>query len=352
MVTVIETVVALATSAPEVIVYVDQDGKIVSTATDQKLAATPSLLTLKPSATPAPTVAVAKVVTTSSASAVPTTTTKALPSTSAVAVSGPGGGVGFAYTPYSDSGDCKTAQDVLQDFAGFGGGVSLVRTYGVDCNTIANVYPAVKQYGLKLFAGIFSLSDIPGQVKLIVDGVKGDWTSVDTISIGNELVDSKQADSGSVIAAMKQAKTLLRAAGYTGPVVNVDTLQANLNNPELCNESDYCAVNCHAFFDPNTSAEQAGAFLLSSIATLKTKLANPSQKIVISETGWPTKGDSNGKAVPSLANQKAAISSIKSALGSGEYILLSAYNTMWKKSSSSQFNAEQYWGILGPCPSH
>lgn len=355
--TIVQTVVALASGAPEVVVYVDENGSPVSTATDAKLAATPSLLTLKPTATPAPAPAVAKVeasssLTTTSAPIVSTTSSEAVPTASSPSFSG-AAGFGYAYSPYNGDGGCKMAPDVLTDFSKFDSGVGLIRTYGTDCNTIAIVYPAVKLHNYKLFAGIYSLSDIAGQVKLIVDGVAGDWSSIDTISVGNELVDSKQADVGSVIAALKLAKTLLLAAGYTGPVVTVDTLQANLQHPELCDSSDYCAVNCHPFFDPNTPAEKAGSFITSSIATLKTKLANPSQKIVITETGWPTKGNSNSLAVPSPANQVAAISSIKAAFAAdpGSVILLSPYNTMWKKSNAAQFNAEQFWGILGDCPS-
>jgi exo-beta-1,3-glucanase (GH17 family) len=51
------------------------------------------------------------------------------------------------------------------------------------------------------------------------------------------------------------------SAGYTGPVVAVDTFIAIYNNPALCDASDYIAANAHAYFDGNVAASGAGAWV-------------------------------------------------------------------------------------------
>ena len=266
--------------------------------------------------------------------------------------SGSGSGYGFSYSPYNADGTCKSQTQVNSDFAKIGNGYSLVRTYGVDCNQVATVLKAAKSKGLKMFAGIYDLTDLAGAVKIISTAANGDWSSFDTISVGNEIVNGG-GSAAQVIAAIGTVRGLLKTAGYTGKVVTVDTLVAARNNPGLCDASDVCTVNCHPFFDGKVTADQAGDFLETQIPTLQAVLANKNQEIVITETGWPWQGESNGVAVPSAANQAAAISSIKSKFASkpSSIILFTVFNDMWKKNTAAQFGAEQYWGFLGDSPS-
>ncbi|OBT48015.1 hypothetical protein VE00_01603 [Pseudogymnoascus sp. WSF 3629] len=334
-----------------VIVYVDQNGTPVSTTT--KL---PTAQTEAPAApaTPSPTPeAVAPVVADKVADTNASSASSASPSASSSASESSAAGYGLTYNPYNKDGTCKTADQVLTDFGGFGSGYSTVRTYGTDCNTVSTVVAAAKAHGMKVFQGIYDISDISGSVNTIVSAVNGDWSTIHTISVGNELVNSGQSSASAVVAAMSSARSLLRAAGYTGPVVTCDTLVATLANPSLCDNADYCAVNSHPFFDPNTDAASAGSFLTRSIESLKSKLADSSQTIVITETGWPSQGTANGLAIPSSSNQKTAIAAIKSAFASAPagVMLFNPYNMMWKTSTADQFEAEQWWGFLGDCPS-
>jgi exo-beta-1,3-glucanase (GH17 family) len=215
------------------------------------------------------------------------------------------------------------------------------------------VLSAAKSKGLKMFAGIYDLSTLSDEISTIVSAASGDWSSFDTISIGNELVNSGTASASTVVAAIGTARSLLKTAGYTGKVVTVDTLVAVRANPSLCDASDYCAVNSHPFFDGNTVAADSGSFLTTQIPTLRAVLSDQSQEIVITETGWPWKGETNGVAVPSEANQAAALSSIQTAFSSNPeaVIIFTAFNDMWKTNTAAQFEAEQYWGFLGDCPS-
>ncbi|OAA81918.1 Glycoside hydrolase, superfamily [Akanthomyces lecanii RCEF 1005] len=255
---------------------------------------------------------------------------------------------GVSYAPYRADHGCKTQEDVNDDVEQMAGKYSVIRVYGTDCDQVPMMYKAAKKTGMKLFLGIWEPSAVQDEANKIIAGVNGDWDMVHTVSVGNELVNSGQASPRDIVAAVQSARSILRAAGYQGPVVTVDTFMAVQAHPELCDASDYCAMNAHPFFDSTTTASHAGRWLINTIARVKTALSN-SKRIVITETGWPTEGLANGLAVPGLANQKMALDSIQKAFTTtpGDIILFSAFNDLWKVKAASTFNADQFWGING-----
>ncbi|KAK3319794.1 glycoside hydrolase superfamily [Cercophora scortea] len=226
---------------------------------------------------------------------------------------------GVTYSPYNADGTCRAAADIYSDFQSLSSLYSLVRIYGVDCNQVASILPAAASISARVFLGIFNLDDLDSQIATLVSAVTtyGSWSQIDTISVGNELVNNGQATADQVISAVSAARTSLRSAGYTGPVVTVDTFTAVIANPLLCDASDYCAMNIHAFFDPNTPAPQAGNFVLRQVANVREVLADPAQRIVVTESGWPWQGNANGLAVPGRENQLVAVQAIVDAYAEG-----------------------------------
>ncbi|OAR05981.1 hypothetical protein LLEC1_01315 [Akanthomyces lecanii] len=255
---------------------------------------------------------------------------------------------GVSYTPYRANHGCKTQKDIDDDMEQMAGKYSVIRVYGTDCDQVPMMYRAAKIKGTKLFLGIWEPSAVKDEANKIIAGINGDWDMVHTVSVGNELVNSGQASPRDIVAAVKSARSMLRAAGYQGPVVTVDTFMAVQAHPELCDASDYCAMNAHPFFDSTTTASQAGRWLVNIIDRVKSTLSG-SKRIVITETGWPTRGLANGLAVPGLANQKMALDSIQKAFTAtpGDIILFSAFNDLWKAKTASTFDADQFWGING-----
>lgn len=257
-------------------------------------------------------------------------------------------GAGISYSPYNADNTCKSTEQVASDFQAIRG-YSLIRLYGTDCNQVANVLSAIQGKGISLLVGIFDINKLQDECKTLIDSVNGDWGSIHAVSVGNELVNQGKASVGQVTAAIGQARDILKGAGYSGPVVTVDTMVAVKANPDLCHASDFCAINCHAFFDGNVVADAAGDFvqqwvdLISEIGNGKT--------VLVTESGWPSQGDPNNKAVPSPENQQAAIDSIRLKLGKN-VILYNAFNDLWKVDRGDTFGAEKFWGIFGNAPSH
>jgi exo-beta-1,3-glucanase (GH17 family) len=256
---------------------------------------------------------------------------------------------GISYAPYRANHQCKSLEDITDDLSRLAGKYSTLRIYGTDCDQVTNVVDAVKSTGMNLFLGIWDIKQVQAEANLIAKGVAGNWDLVKAISVGNELVNSGQASPAEVVGAVKQARQMLRARGYQGPVVTVDTFVATEAHPELCDVSDFCAINAHAFFDSTCEASRSGQWLANTVERVRSKLASPNQKIMVTETGWPVQGVANGMAIPSLQNQRAALGSIRStfAKSADDVILFSAYNDGWKPRDMLTFMADPYFGIEG-----
>lgn len=344
----------------EVRIYVDQQGNTLSQETSYPCQPTTSVSVPEPSNTAvavdeyeAPIVNAAIPIESSSSYEPPSTTSASTPATSSSTSPAPPGdypsGLGICYAPYNDDGSCKNQKQVDSDFELLTQ-YSLIRIYGVDCNQVTTVLNAAKASNKKVFAGLFDINTIEQDLETIISAVEdsnSDWSYFNTISVGNELVNQGAHPVSEVVNAIRTARNTLRSAGYTGPVVTVDTFNALIDNPELCQASDYCAANCHPFFDPNTSAEEAGSYVAEQVQLISDS-AGGDKVTVITETGWPSQGETNGLAVPSESNQKIAIESLKKSLKSGEeagIYLLSAFDTQWKADNGGTFGTEKYWGI-------
>lgn len=208
---------------------------------------------------------------------------------------------------------------------------------------------AIQGKGISLFLGIFDITQLHDECQTIIDAVNGDWSLINAVSVGNELVNRGGASVGEVTTAIGQVRDTLKGAGYGGPVVTVDTMVAIKDNPELCHASDFCAINCHAFFDGNVLPDGAGDFV-QLWADMVSEAAN-GKTVVVTETGWPTQGEANHKAVPSKENQAAAIESIRLKLGKN-VIVFNAFNDLWKVDRGDTFGAERFWGVFGDAPSN
>jgi exo-beta-1,3-glucanase (GH17 family) len=256
-----------------------------------------------------------------------------------------------AYTGNEDNSNCKSFQQADNEWSQLGA-FNAVRIYGVDCSQVATSLQLAKKYNKKVFLGAFYLDgQLAGDLQSMIAQVNGEWGLVDTIGIGNEDVNKGSASVGQVLDAISLARSTLNGAGYKGPIVHVDTQNAILANPELCSHraGDYIAANIHAFFNPNTPASQAGEFVAGQVDALRrcgsTSWKRRDVRVRVTETGWPTDGNANGAAVPSKANQQAAIASIKRALGK-DVVLFSAFNNYWMRNSAGTFNTEHFWGMF------
>lgn len=359
-------------TSPEVIVWVYEDGKTASieTRTPGIAAATPApqrvesaSSSVEPTPTPessasddasssgaaplSPVQAYAESSSTEAASPPPTAeAAPPAPSTTKASAPSPAhpptsNGLGICYSPYNADGTCKTQDQVNSDFNSLAS-YSTVRIYGVDCNQVSTVHSAASSKNMKIFAGLLTISNVGGDLGSMIKQLNGHFDdTITTISIGNELVDMGKASPGDVVAALGTARDILGKAGYTGSIVTVDTFNALIAHPELCTASDYCAANAHSYFDGTIEPSGAGAWVQKQVHRIS-DAAGGAKKVVVTESGWPHSGNSNGVAVPSPENQAKAMQSIRNAFGA-DLFLFSAFDDKWK--ADGAFGVEKYWGI-------
>ena len=239
-----------------------------------------------------------------------------------------------------------TSSAISSDIASIAAkGFSSVRLYSTDCDALSAVASAAAIHGLKLVLGIYisdnGISGVEDQVSDITTHFEGDYSMVEMVVVGNEAIFNNYCSGVELAAHISSVRATLQTAGYAGPVTTTEpmsTLQAN--TADLCDVLDVVGANIHAFFNSDITASQAGAFVSSSLQKLATFC--PGDKEVYNfETGWPSAGDANGKAVPGAQEQQIAITAIVAEAG-GRSAIVSFANDLWK--AEGDLGVEQSWG--------
>lgn len=69
------------------------------------------------------------------------------------------------------------------------------------------------------------------------------------------------------------------------------------------------------------------------------------KRVVVTESGWPSRGTNHDKAIASKDAQIAAMNSIRAAFDY-DLFFFNAFDSPWKANDDTTWNAERYWGIL------
>lgn len=253
----------------------------------------------------------------------------------------------MTYTPYAQDGNCKTKSDVMKDVEALTkAGISTLRTYSTDCDTLPNVGAACKAYGCKMILGVFI--DAPHcsannpTVSEQINAIKnwGQFDLVDIISIGNEAMLNGYCTAGEIAGLIHTCKETF--SGYTGGYTTADTLgawQMEGVAETLCGLIEYPAANIHPFFNSQTSASQAGVFVKNQMEVLGGICGKPGKCY---ETGWPSQGKCMGAACPGKVEQETAVTQILKECPN-DIVLFSLEDDLWK-SDQTECACEKSWG--------
>ncbi|KAK9376875.1 glycoside hydrolase superfamily [Lipomyces chichibuensis] len=256
----------------------------------------------------------------------------------------------LSYSPYTNSGNCKTAEEVAEDLAIIAAkGISTIRIYGTDCNSISTVESAAAMYALKVIQGLWidssGIDSIDSGVSELISwgSMDTNWDMIAMITVGNEAVQDGYITVSELLAKISSVRTQLRDAGYTGPITTAETPNVFISNPELCTSDllDLVAINAQPYFDEHSTAETAGEFDLGQIEV--TKAACNNKDVFITETGYPSSGLTNYNNIPSVENQKIAVKNILEATN-GNVTMFTMYNDLWK--ALGPYEVEQSFGII------
>lgn len=256
----------------------------------------------------------------------------------------------IVYHPYNSDSTCRNRATVHEHMAQIAAlGFSTIRLHNHDCSILAKLAssPEIVSQKIRLILGIHIDETGLGAASPLVDEVvawaeedKSRWESVELLVVGEEAIFNGHTSAKDLASFISETRETLRDAGYTGPVTTTEPLHVLYESANtLCPMLDLIASNIHPFFHPEVAAREAGTFVRDSLDALEEIC--PGLQGVNLETGWPHRGNSNGEAVPSPAEQEVAIQDIMREAG-GRSVVLGFGDDGWME--EGEFGVEGSWG--------
>lgn len=214
-----------------------------------------------------------------------------------------------------------------------------IRTFS--CTEGNELIPKVaKEMGIKTLVGAWLGSDeeknsdeIEGLLKLANEGF------VDIAAVGNEVLYRDDLSEEQLLNYIHQVKDRIDDGI---PVGYVDAYYEFTQRPAIAEASDVILCNCYPYWE-GTSLEDS--FNHMQHMYYQAKGAGNGKRVIITETGWPSKGEGLGGATPSMENAMKYF--INANLWSKdediELFYFSSFDESWKVDAEGDVGA--YWGI-------
>lgn len=193
--------------------------------------------------------------------------------------------------------------------------------------------------GLKTVVGAWISDDLERNEKEIESLIAlGKAGLVDVAAVGNEVLHRQEISEQQIIGYLKRVKEALPSVtvGY------VDAYYQFLERPNLMANCDALLVNFYPFWEGANN--DFSVSYLQNMLEITQNIAN-GKKIIITETGWPNKGESVQEAVPSEINaMKYFIASQEWAKNNNlELFHFSSFDESWKFKQEGTVGTA--WGI-------
>lgn len=210
-----------------------------------------------------------------------------------------GGLYGLCFSPYAEgqgTGNVLTEAQIRRRMDIIAPYTQWVRSFS--CTGGNEHIPGIaKQKGLKTLVGAWISNDrdrnereIEALVKLANEG------SVDMAAVGNEALQRNELSEQEIIGYLQRVRALLPK---NIPLGYVDAYYHFLEKPAIAAACDVVFINCYPFWE---GADNDHALLyMQHMYELTRRVAN-GKKVVITETGWPGKGEAVQQAIPSSEN--------------------------------------------------
>ena len=261
----------------------------------------------------------------------------------------------MTYTPYAPDGNCKTEFDIKSDIKQIADlGFTTIRSYSTDCGVFEYVVPACQEHGLKIIYGIFLEAGGSGgkgpfsqyandQLDDIKNNAPKDGVAM--VIVGNECMFNNNCAPGELASYIDHVRETLQGAGFPKDIAITTTEPVGTweeKGAELCSHIDIFTVQVHPYFTASVSPDMAGDFAAQQLDQAAKVCPEAAAKgKFISEIGWPSAGNNNGKAVAGVAEQKEAMKKIMEKVGA-EACLFSFKDDPWKHPGA--LGVEQHFG--------
>jgi GPH family glycoside/pentoside/hexuronide:cation symporter len=162
---------------------------------------------------------------------------------------------------------------------------------------------------------------------------------VDIAAVGNEVLHRGEISEEELIEYIKRVRVALPDSI---PVGYVDAYYQFLDRPALVDACDVILANCYPFWEG--ASNDFALNYLNRMMEL-TQLSSNGKKIIIAETGWPTKGESVQGAIPNPSNAMKYFIAVQEWAKSQDIDLFyfSSFDESWKVKHEGEVGAG--WGI-------
>ncbi|MEM6642267.1 MAG: MFS transporter [Bacteroidota bacterium] len=248
---------------------------------------------------------------------------------------------GLSFSPYLDGqnvGDKLSIEQIRTRMEIVAPYTSWIRTFScVDGNE--HIPEVAKQKKLKTLVGAWISSDkaqneleIRNLVQLAKEGV------VDIAAVGNEVLLRGDLQLEELLEYIERVKKEIPSI----EVGCVETYFKFHENKALVDACDVILANCYPFWE-GSPIEYATSYL-DEMVKLTRKAANGKQ-VIVTETGWPSDGEINHKAVPSEENAMKFFINTQnwSQLVHTDLFYFSSFDESWK--IRQEGDVGQSWGL-------
>ena len=195
------------------------------------------------------------------------------------------------------------------------------------------------EYGIKTLVGAWLGDDPKINEQEIANLIKlADEGYVDIAAVGNEVMYRGDLTEDELLEFIYQVKEALPNV----PVGYVDAYYEFADRPSITEACDVILANCYPFWE---GCDMDYSLLYMKDMYHRALRAGNGKKVIITETGWPSKGTSLEGAFPSYENAiKYFINSQNwSEEEDIEMFYFSSFDESWKVGSEGDVGA--YWGL-------
>lgn len=248
---------------------------------------------------------------------------------------------GLCFSPYLENqkaGDILSADQIRRRLDIITPHTNWIRSFS--CTEGNELIPEIAhQKGLKTVVGAWISNDkarnekeIEALIKLAKSGL------VDIAAVGNEVLHREEISEQELIGYINKVKEAVPNIS----VSYVDAYYQFLDRPNLISSCDLLLVNFYPFWE-GANVDFTTSYLQNMMEV--TKNVAQGKKIIISETGWPSKGETVEEAIPSEINaMKYFVSSQKWAKNNNiELFHFSSFDESWKALQEGTVGTA--WGI-------
>lgn len=264
----------------------------------------------------------------------------------------------------NSDGLCKETSDFEKDFEEMSGYSNTIRVYAAsDCNTLANLAPALAAKNFKAFLGIWPNDDAHYEAEKAAVKTYLPTMSISNVvafTVGSEALYRKDMTASELADKITDFKNFVKdikdkdGNSYGSiPVGTADSwnILVDGGSTPAIQAADIVLANAFSYWQGQTQANSSYSFfddIMQALQTVQTVKGNSDIQFWVGETGWPTNGAAFEVSEPGVENAASfwqnAVCAIR-AWGVNT-LVFEAYDESWKPDTSGISGVEKYWGVL------